>query len=141
MSSLYSGDDPQLPEIRAQVRAELEERSRLWGLDPTNVAINGAQLILEERRRQALGEGWLPVHDDGHVDGQLAHAGIAYADAGVKAQIRPDASRYLQHGVSGYWPWDRADWKPSDDPIKNLVRAGALIAAEIDRLLRLREEK
>lgn len=28
-------------------------------------------------------------------------------------------------------------WKPSDDPIRNLVKVSALIAAEIDRLKRL----
>ena len=32
------------------------------------------------------------------------------------------------------WPWAKKWWKPSDDPVRNLVKAGALIAAEIDRL-------
>lgn len=44
-----------------------------------------------------------------------------------------------QRVLIGYlfpWPWATDWWKPSDDPITNLVRAGALIAAEIDRLLR-----
>jgi hypothetical protein len=36
-----------------------------------------------------------------------------------------------------FWPWDQDWWKPSPDPIRNLVKAGALIAAEIDRLQRL----
>ena len=36
------------------------------------------------------------------------------------------------------WPssWNTSWWKPSADPIRNLVKAGALIAAEIDRLQR-----
>jgi hypothetical protein len=35
------------------------------------------------------------------------------------------------------WPWEQPDWwKPSDNPIRNLEKAGALIAAEIDRLIR-----
>lgn len=34
------------------------------------------------------------------------------------------------------WPWDENWWKPSLDPIRNLVKAGALLAAEIDRLQR-----
>jgi hypothetical protein len=34
------------------------------------------------------------------------------------------------------WPWDASWWKPSNDPVRNLVKAGALIAAEIDRLQR-----
>lgn len=36
----------------------------------------------------------------------------------------------------GEWPFDAEWWKPSNDPVRNLVKAGALIAAEIDRLLR-----
>lgn len=39
---------------------------------------------------------------------------------------------------SSDWPWHSSWWKPSDDPIRNLVKAGALIAAEIDRLQRQR---
>jgi hypothetical protein len=35
------------------------------------------------------------------------------------------------------WPWDLSWLKPSPDPKHNLVKAGALIAAEIDRLNRL----
>ncbi len=36
-------------------------------------------------------------------------------------------------GLAG-WPWFDG-WKPDlSDPIRNLVKAGALIAAEIDRL-------
>jgi hypothetical protein len=80
-------------------------------------------------------------HDDRHVDGELAMAALAYADAGIMSQIRPDVSVYLSYPPSTGWPWQRSEWKPSDEPIENLVRAGALIAAEIDRLLRLREEK
>lgn len=34
------------------------------------------------------------------------------------------------------WPWAPEWWKPSNDPVANLVRAGALIAAELDRLAR-----
>ena len=34
------------------------------------------------------------------------------------------------------WPWNGSYWKPTpDDRIKELTKAGALIAAEIDRLL------
>jgi hypothetical protein len=39
-------------------------------------------------------------------------------------------------GAGRLWPWDPSWWKPSPDPIRNLVKAGALIAAEIDRLQR-----
>ena len=35
------------------------------------------------------------------------------------------------------WPWDELFWNPSpDDPVRQLAKAGALIAAEIDKLQR-----
>lgn len=37
-----------------------------------------------------------------------------------------------------YWPFEVSWWKPDNDPIKTLTKAGALIAAELDRLLRLK---
>jgi gamma-glutamylcyclotransferase (GGCT)/AIG2-like uncharacterized protein YtfP len=43
---------------------------------------------------------------------------------------------------AGYWPWDESAFKPSpDNRIKELTKAGALIAAEIDRLLRIEQHK
>jgi hypothetical protein len=36
------------------------------------------------------------------------------------------------------WPWDKGWWKPTpDNRIRELEKAGALIAAEIDRLQRM----
>ena len=101
----------------------------------------GSERIRFERWRQLVFKGFSFDHDDRHVDGELAMAALAYADAGIMSQIRPDVSVYLSYPPSTGWPWQRSEWKPSDEPIENLVRAGALIAAEIDRLLRLREEK
>ena len=34
------------------------------------------------------------------------------------------------------WPWEPASFKPQDGQIRNLVKSGALIAAEIERLQR-----
>ena len=39
------------------------------------------------------------------------------------------------------WPWEDNAWKPSGDPVWNLVKAGALIAAEIDRLARAKAKE
>lgn len=52
---------------------------------------------------------------------------------------RPDGGVKTPHGAWNDWPWEDAAWKPVDDPIRNLVKAGALIAAEIDRLLRAQD--
>lgn len=94
---------------------------------------DGPGLITAERRRQIGEEGWTPGHDDRHDAGQLARAGACYALYG--AGIRTLAGS----GVLGRgwpWPWDVSGFKPDEDPIRTLVKAGALIAAEIDRLIR-----
>lgn len=106
----------------------------------------GIGLIAEERERQITAEGWTAKHDDEHTHGQLALAGASYAlrgsgkdeifaAIGQRPCIGSNAGWVTASGV--FWPWDREWWKPSDYPIRNLVKAGALIAAEIDRLQRL----
>lgn len=86
--------------------------------------MNGIESIAAERRRQIEVEGWTPEHDDEHDCGEMALAAAAYATECVVAR--------KGHGWQ-WWPWDRKWWKPRDER-SNLVRAGALIAAEIDRL-------
>jgi hypothetical protein len=92
--------------------------------------MTGAELIAAERQRQIEVECWAADHDDRYVCRELVLAAQCYASAsGVSvadAHI-PDA-----------WPWAGKWWKPKD-PISNLARAGALIAAEIDRLQRIKE--
>lgn len=95
--------------------------------------MNGIELIAAERQRQIEVEGWTPEHDDGHVHGELAWAAASYALASSLNGFN-DWVRHLIH--DRLWPFSRAWWKPSEDRIRNLVKAGALIAAEIDRLQR-----
>lgn len=93
-------------------------------------------LIAAERERQITVEGWTAEHDDGHTKCELNEAARAYARAAevqIRSGVHPDHS--------GFWPWDAAWWKPSPDPIRNLVKAGALIAAEIDRLQRIKDKE
>lgn len=91
----------------------------------------GIELITEERARQVSQEGWTPEHDDDHDMSELAMAAACYAV--------PNAQRgTMNEGVfARLWPWARAWWKPTpDDRVRELTKAGALIAAEIDRLQR-----
>lgn len=84
--------------------------------------------ILAERQRQIEAEGWAPEHDDKHDDEALAKAAACYALGTTRA--------YNHRGerVSrSFWPWDLRWWKPSDRR-RDLVKAGALIVAEIERL-------
>ena len=98
----------------------------------TAVPSQGAQRIMDERLRQMAQEGWTAEHDDEHDGHELASAAVCYVEAsygGVEMESPWD------------WPWHRSWWKASDDPIRNLEKAGALIAAEIDRLLRLEADR
>lgn len=86
--------------------------------------MNGVELIAAERERQVTEEDWTPQHDDAHTRGQLAKAAACYA-------IHANGGTVSRRD----WPWEGEWWKPSD-PIRSLTKAGALIAAEIDRLQR-----
>lgn len=77
--------------------------------------------VIAERQRQISAEGWTPEHDDAHKAGELAMAGAAYA------------MHYYIKGLPPTWPWDWSWWKPTNER-RNLVKAAALILAEIDRL-------
>lgn len=83
----------------------------------------GWREVLAERRRQVEAEGWTPGHDDGHVSGEMAAAAACYAFTAVKSP----------HYINQIWPWSYDWWKPRDKR-RNLVKAGALILAEIERL-------
>lgn len=91
------------------------------------------ELIDDERSRQIVVEGWSPGHDDSHDCGEMAMAAAAYAlPDDYRGCCDPDAPLH--------WPWAAEWWKPSpDDRIRELVKAGALIVAEIERLQRQEE--
>jgi hypothetical protein len=98
--------------------------------------MNGIELIAAERQRQIDVEGWSPDHDADWEDGQLGQAAEAYRLAATGMLKGSTAKAWKT--PPPIWPWDRRWWKPSDDPVCNLVKAGALIAAEIDRLQRIK---
>lgn len=83
--------------------------------------MDGKTLIALERIRQQRVEGWTSERDDTYTEAQLVEA----------------ATTYLTGNVI-FWPtqWDNAWYKPTTR-IRDLEKAGALIAAEIDRLKRL----
>lgn len=90
--------------------------------------------VMNERDRQWNQEGWTPEHDDQHANGELALAAGSYCESAA----RPNLFRKVPgaaYTVPRLWPreWTLAWWKPKD-PRADLVRAGALILAEIERL-------
>ena len=91
------------------------------------MASSGANMIRVEMDRQIYQEGYTREHDAEHSGEELLTAAICYAQPKIlKSWDTPDS-----------WPWDVNLWKPTEQ-ITDLVKAGALIAAEIDRLLRER---
>ena len=88
-----------------------------------NGMTHAARDVLSERQRQIEVEGWTPEGDAAYRDGELADAAACYA--------RP---RYrMGETCPPEWPWAGKWWKPTDRR-RNLVKAGALILAEIERL-------
>lgn len=85
------------------------------------VQSNGADMIKNERLRQITEEGYEDAQDDSYVENELVRAAVTYALG-------------YSNGP-GYWPWHPTCYKPGN-PIRDLIKAGALIAAEIDRRLR-----
>lgn len=86
--------------------------------------------IVAERKRQIEVEGFTPEHDDEHDNWQLSSAAVCYGNMGNGGPF--------SHPVAGRapWAWPRGSdwWKPSPDPRRNLVKAAALLVAEIERL-------
>lgn len=95
----------------------------------TDTAKSAAEDVLAERERQKTVEGWTPEHDDDYAHFELARAASCYAAEAAEPTRRP-----AEEGDRPYnWPWHSDWWKPSGRR-RNLVKAGALILAEIERL-------
>lgn len=94
----------------------------------------GIELIKRERERQITEKGYDAPHDDEHDDQSLAKAAVCYAIP----------NRSAAQAVT-FWPWANApvtnhnihNPRGRESRINELAKAGALIAAEIDRLLRI----
>lgn len=114
----------------------------------------GAQIVKAERDRQINREGWTTAHDDSHTNGEMLAAAKCYVTAPdgremVDAVIQintargcsdPDQFCDRKVKVPKDWPWSAEWWKPSEDRIRDLAKAGALYLAESDRLKRAGKE-
>ena len=82
----------------------------------------GIELIAAERQRQIEEEGYDAIHDYNEMLDNFATGAVAYA----LHDINPGEAKT-------WWCWDEKLYKPKDR-LRNLVRAGALIAAAIDKM-------
>jgi len=95
------------------------------------------ELIKKERQRQVSYEGWSPEHDDLHDKGELAMAAACYA---APEQVYTVKVRNDFYGFHDAWPWDKGwDKRDKHDRQKQLVIAGALVIAELERLSRIKD--
>jgi len=113
---------------------------------------SGVELIAEERPRQVKKKGYSADHDDGRENGELALVAALYATPQPLYTVSLDDDRKNEkHGHRGLTieaddPWP-CEWGSEFDKraqfgrLRSLIVAGALIAAEIDRLQRLPQEE
>ena len=95
--------------------------------DSDLIALN---LILSERLGQKTREGWTAEHDENHPKGDLAAAAAVYA------KISSDEVKGLEVRRPLWWPWSPSWFKPKGFQ-RNLERSGALIIAELSRMVRV----
>lgn len=96
-----------------------------------NTLTKAAQDVLAERQRQIEKEGWTPEHDDEHGDNSMAIAAACYALADYQRPLNVQTV-----SIEKLWQWTgwASHWFKPKDKRRNLIRAGALILAEIERL-------
>lgn len=145
-----------------RVIGEMSDRIQALEWKNANFVWGGVALISEERMRQR--REWTDQHDDAHANNEIIQAAQCYVWAARQLSIplaseqmpldlpvvfsswsnASDRARTSANDIGSrdwrvpQWPWTYDTWKPGDDPVRCLVKAGALIAAEIDRLQRAR---
>ncbi len=106
----------------------------------TNNIKTGIELIVDERQRQIDVEGYSQQHDFHHRPSDFIDAALAYVESAKIGVVSKESGNNDEELImyrkatfgAAFFPrgWH---FKPSTD-IRDLVKAGALIAAAIDRL-------
>lgn len=96
-----------------------------------------AQLMAEERERQISEEGWSPEHDDEHVNGELANVAACFSATNELYLYSKHSDGLHNMTACHLYPWeDKYYKKASKNRKQQLIVAGALIIAELERLER-----
>jgi len=125
---------------------DLPTFARLMARVAAGDAGDGVKAIAYERRRQMTIKGFDAEHDDSHEENELAHA-VGSSELCLPVNTESAYAGYMEvwpndwddKGYMEVWPNDWDDkWKPEHkaNRTRQLVIAGALIAAEIDRINR-----
>ncbi|MEA9759742.1 hypothetical protein VDF70_11835 [Xanthomonas campestris pv. raphani] len=97
------------------------------------VKSDGVAAIAQERTRQVVTEGMTAQGDAGYRRGQLAYAALAYLQLSAMELRDGGRAHIATASPPACWPWAASWWKPRDVR-RDLVRAGALIAAQLDAI-------
>lgn len=108
----------------------------------TATSIHAAKRLVEDelsRQRDEL--GFTPEHDDTHVGSEILRAAGLYVHAAIigSGSLSYGAAGNLARSIA--WPFTGASFKPSPTKLNNMVKAAALLQAEIARCLRAGEDK
>lgn len=120
------GAGPEHCAVAAHIGQYLRTEIMSWPVQPHESV---ASEIARERERQMQIEGWTSEHDDQWSNGALARAAGCYALHAGAAKPAQVADGYAPQD----WPWEARWWKPKSRR-RDLIRAAALIVAEIERL-------
>ena len=109
--------------------------SDIFGPCPTTIVLRE---IHDERESQIFGHGFDRAGDDQYTRNQLPLAAAAYLVHGsMAARSRWEFAGGHMRLVPGAWPhdWDALHFKPNpEDRRRDLVKAAALVVAEIERI-------
>lgn len=116
-----------------------ESHFTAWQAAKTQAVQEGFAIkdVINERQRQINQEFYSTENDDEYEQNELLRAAVCYAENVVRrgwvfdSNFGPDV--YQEEEVPDLWPWDLDFWKPKN-PRRDLVRAAALIIAEIERI-------
>ena len=123
--NVYDGEGNPVCQCHSEIQSMLIVAAVNYANSDSNIITqnSGVEAIALERMRQKVTEGYTAEHDAEHDCGELVHAAICFADPTIIAA----------RGT----PWSMNLGKHTT--IRRLVIAGALIAAEIDRLTALQK--
>lgn len=93
---------------------------------------NAINDVILERRHQVEDLRYNTAHDDQHDQKEIARAAGGYVHHYIYRTGVP-GSVYQADPMPPTWPWDEIYWNPQT-PREDLVRAAALIIAEIERI-------
>ncbi|MGM3159919.1 hypothetical protein ACS25C_03930 [Dickeya undicola] len=99
--------------------------------DAPNMVGPALRDVIAERERQIAAEGWTTEHDDEHVGFEMSFAAATYI---MHIAQSYGGQQYKNIAPTEIWPWDLKWLKFAPGPRRSLIKAAALILAEIERL-------